>query len=709
MNNLNAFFRPNRIAVIGASSNPSKIGGRRFRTLIEGGFKGEVFPVNPGARTVQGRPAYKSLDDIPGPIDLAIIAVQASLVPETVSACARRHVRGVMIITAGFGEQSDQGRVLEQTMVAELAAGGSRLMGPNCAGLYDQASGMNLSGMTIPPGPIGLVSQSGNIVLDMVLFTRDVGIGLSRYASVGNSADVCATDVIENLLDDPATKVIVGYIEGRGEDEGRRLYVLALNHPSRKPIVILKPGKSEEGQRAALSHTGALAGNDRVANAAFRSAGIWRPGSPKEAVNVAAALARYPRLSSNRVAVLTDGGGHATLLADVLGIGGFSLARFDSSTIQELNALLPERCATENPIDFAGAAEEQPDIIARTVQICSRAKNVDAVALVGHFGGYHDNGGEEIGQQEIATAKLITDNRRPDDAPLFLQSIHANRCKPALEHIKSTGISVVRSPIELGHILQALARPLPDQRCQRMPTAKLQRSIEPGLMPAHGTDQALLEPEARGFLAKNGFAMPDWQVSSDPERLSEQCTQSGFDCVALKLIQPGLVHRTDAGGVILNLKGSAAIVDKARLLLDRAGNDKRRDATIMATAMIAPGIELVFGAMRDTHFGPVVMFGLGGVYTEALDDVAVHLAPLDEEAAASLISEIQGASLLFGYRGGPAIDIQTAVRLLVQLGDVLVAYPEINEIDLNPVILNEHGLTVADARVILSETASVDA
>ncbi|MGI9423765.1 MAG: acetate--CoA ligase family protein [Hyphomicrobiaceae bacterium] len=708
MNNLNAFFNPDRIAVIGASSNPSKIGGRRFRTLIEGDFKGEVFPVNPGAATVQGRQAYRSLDDIPGSIDLAIIAVHARLVPQMVSACAHRRIPAVMIITAGFGEQSKRGSVLEQKMVAELAASGGRLMGPNCAGLYDQMSGMNLSGMTIPPGPIGLVSQSGNIVLDMVLHARDVGTGLSRYASVGNSAHVRATDVIENLLDDPASKVVVGYIEGWGDGEGRHLCDLARSHSSRKPIVILKPGRSEEGQQAALSHTGALAGNDRVTDAAFRSAGIWRAGSPGEAVNVAAALVRYPRLSSNRVAILTDGGGHATLLADALGVAGFSLAKLDGSTIEALSALLPERCALANPIDFAGAAEEQPDVISHTIEICSRAQNVDAVALVGHFGGYHDNGGEEIGRQEIATAELIVNGRRPDDAPLVLQSIHANGNQPALEYLKNSGINVVRSPLELSQILQALAVPLPDHQRQAVTPVVRQSSAERGLVGAHGTDRALLEPEARTLLARNGFAVPDWRVSANPKQLGEQCAQSGFENVVLKLIQPRLVHRSDAGGVVLNVKGSAEIVDEAARLLDRAGHSKARDATVMATAMIAPGIELVFGAMRDTHFGPVVVFGLGGVYTEALDDVAVHPAPLHEDAAASLISEIQGASLLFGYRGGPAIDIQTAARLLVQLADVLVAYPDIDAIDLNPVILNEDGLTIADARIILSETSDLD-
>jgi acetate---CoA ligase (ADP-forming) len=701
VSDLNAFFKPARIAVIGASSDPAKIGGRRFRTLIEGNFKGEVFPVNPRAAIVQGRPAYKSLDDIPGPIDLAIVAVQARLVPETVSACARRRVPAVMIITAGFGEQSEQGRALEQSMVAELHECGGRLMGPNCAGLYDQASAMNLSGMAIPPGPIGLVSQSGNVVLDMVLHARDAGTGFSRYASVGNSADVRATDVIENLLDDPATKVIVGYIEGWGGGEGRRLYDLARSHPSRKPIVILKPGRSAEGQRAALSHTGTLAGNDRVADAAFRTAGIWRAVSPGEAVNVAAALANYPRLPSNRVAVLTDGGGHATLLADALGVAGLSLAEFNNATIEGLTELLPERSAIANPVDFAGAAEEQPEIIARTIEVCSRAKNVDAVALVGHFGGYHDNGGEEIGRQEIAAAELIASNRKSDDAPLFLQSIHANRSKPALEHIKEAGISVVRSPLELGQILKSLARPMPDHKDPSSPTVRRQPAIVEELMRARATGQALLEPEARDFLAKQGFAVPHWQASADPGQLAQLCVQSGLDNVALKLIQPGLVHRSDAGGVMLNVKGSTQITEMAGLLLGQ-GNADSANARVMATAMIGGGIELVFGAMRDTHFGPVVMFGLGGVYAEALNDVVFQLAPLHVGEAERLMSEIQGARLLFGYRGGPEIDTQAAARLLVQLGDVLVAYPEIDEIDLNPVILNEQGLAIADARIILS-------
>ncbi|MGI9479897.1 MAG: acetate--CoA ligase family protein [Hyphomicrobiaceae bacterium] len=708
MSELNAFFCPDHIAVIGASSNPAKIGGRRFRTLIEGTFNGDVYPINPRAQTVQGRRAYKSLDDVPGPVDLAIIAVRAELVAEAVSACAQRRVRAVMVITAGFGEQSIEGRALEQSMAGQLKSSGGRLMGPNCAGLFDQSSGMNLSGMAIPAGPIGLVSQSGNVVLDMVLHARDVCTGLSRYASVGNSADIRATDVVENLLDDPSTKVVVGYIEGWGDDEGRRLYNLARTHPSGKPIVLVKPGRSQEGQKAALSHTGSLAGDDRVTDAALRAAGIWRAKSPGEAINVAAALSHYSRLASDRIAILTDGGGHATLLADALGECGLTLANFDPTTIGELAGFLPERCAIANPVDFAGVAEEQPDAIARTIEICRGAKGIGAVALVGHFGGYHDNGGEAIGEQEIAAAQNIASQHEESGAPIFVQSIHANRNKFALEQLKHSGLTVVRSSLELAQVLQALARPPQCNMAAATPWIERQIPLIRLAVETTGSGQAMLEPVAREFLRNHGFAIPRWVTSSDPEKLVGLCRSANLTTVALKLIQPGLVHRTDADGVFLNVAGPAQISAVAKEMLDSARDRGAVDVTVMATAMITSGIELVFGAVRDPHFGPVVMFGIGGIYAEALNDVAFQIAPLNESMAESLISEIQSTRMLFGFRGGPTIDVEAASHLLCCLGDLLHIYPEIDGIDLNPVMLNDEDLAIADVSIILSEAPGAD-
>ena len=700
MSELDPFFAPRRVAVIGASSDPAKIGGRRFRTLIEGDFDGDVFAVNPRAEIVQGRPAYKSIDDVSGPVDLAIVAVRVEFVADAIAACAARRVPAVMIITAGFGETGAAGRAMEAQMVDMLAPHGGRLMGPNCAGLFDRTAGLNVTGMEVPQGPIGLVSQSGNVVLDIALHARAAGTGLSRYAAIGNGADVRPTDVVENLLDHDETRAVLAYIEGWNDGEGRRLHDLVRGHPSGKPVIVLKPGRSAAGRQAAFSHTGALAGDDRVVDAAFQSAGIWRASDPGDAVNVAAALARYPRLASDRVAILTDGGGHATLLADALGTAGFELTRFRPETRKLLEESLPERCAIDNPVDFAGVAEEDPAAVARTVAQLSAAPDVDAVALVGHFGGYHDNGGEEIGRQELAAAEAIV--AADGGASLFVQSIHAHRAKPALERLRASGVSVLRSPAELAQVLAALRMPAP--RGAPTPAPGLVRDAAGAALVEGGDEsgRALLEPEARAFLDGCGFDMPPWRVGQSPEELAAECAAAGWGPVALKLIQPGLIHRSDVQGVLLNVAGAAGITAGAERLLRQAQGPGASAARVMATEMIASGVELAFGAFRDRHFGPLVMFGVGGVHLEAFRDVVFAPAPLSQEDAAAMLGRIRAAGLLAGARGGPAIDADAAARLLVRLGDVLAVYPEVDEIDLNPVILNRDGLGLADARVIVS-------
>ena len=700
--NLDAFFRPRGVAVIGASAHPAKIGGRRFRTLVEGGYRGGIYPVNPRAGEILGHRVYASISDVPDPVDLAIVMVRAELVPETVDACARREISAVMVITAGFGEVSDAGTVLEREMVQQLRAYGGRLMGPNCAGLFDAREKLNIGGLEVPAGPIGVMSQSGNMVLDFARLAKVTGSGFSRCASIGNAADVRPIEVIANLLDDDATSVVLAYLEGWAENEGRRLHDLVRNHPAGKPVVILKPGRSEVGRKAALSHTGSLAGEDRIVDAAFRQAGIWRAANASEAWHVALALSRYPPLESNQVVILADGGGHATLLADALGVEGLAMPTLDASTQEALHAVLPARSVVRNPIDFAGVAEERPSAWVEVAEICRQLPEIGVVAMAGHFGGYHDNGGAEVGALEAEAARGLAALHATSGAPLLAHSIHALREKPALETLQSAGVSVFSAPHELARVLGALRAASTPRRGTISVDAVTgdDRANAEGLLhtTGPGTD-ALSEPDARAFLRAAEIAVPRWRVDADPLALGRVSAADGP--VALKLIAPGLVHRSDAGGVMLDIEGQDDIAVAARVLLDRAAPDLRDAAQVMSTPMIGSGLETVFGALRNPHFGPVLMFGLGGIHLEVIDDVVFRLAPLAEDEAHAMLGAIRAHRLLDGHRGSPSVNLKAAARLLVQLGNALIAYPAISEIDLNPVFLSPHGAAIADARVIL--------
>ena len=707
---LEAFFSPASIAFVGASNDVAKLGGRRFRSLREEGFAGQIYPVNPRSDTVQGMRAYATVAAIPGPVDLGVIVVPADQVADTVEQCLAQKMRALVVISAGFGEVSDAGKIIEQELVRNCAASGVRLMGPNCAGLFDSAAAVNIGGLQVPPGPIGLVSQSGNLVLDFARHANASGFGISRYASIGNAADVSSTDVIANLFADRATKVVLAYLEGWSANEGRRLFDLVTSHPSRKPLVVLKPGRSKAGRAAALSHTGSLAGEDRIVSAAFEQAGVHRAADPREAWELACALASYQPMAGRAVAILSDGGGHATLLADALGQAGFEVPELDQATQIALQAFLPARCTVSNPVDFAGVVEADPLAWPKAARMCLEAEGVDAVALVGHFGGYHFNGGESLAPQELAAAVELSALAANTARPLLVQSIHANGHPEALQVLRTGGVSVVRSPEHLAPILAALVvrgehpnatrLSVVDRSASEQDFGPAKGQLSRVTRQAEGGALALLEPESRELLAAAGFEVPAWQVSADPQELARMSPADG--ALALKLIAPGLIHRSDVGAVALDVRGAAQVAQAAAGLLERARDGVKSTARVLSTRMIESGTEVVIGAARDPHFGPFLMFGLGGVHLEVLDDVAFALAPLTHREALQLVGAIRSHALLDGFRGAVVGNRAAAAEILVRLGYLMVACPEIAEVDLNPIFLDGTSARIADVSVVLA-------
>ncbi|HWO06367.1 MAG TPA: CoA-binding protein, partial [Methylomirabilota bacterium] len=366
---LDSFTNPASVAVIGASTVLHKAGGRRWRSMVEAGFTGPLYPIHPTATEILGHKAYRSLTEVPAPPELAVVLVRPDLVPGALEDCGRLHVPAVVVITAGFGETGPEGKAVEQAMARGLREAGGRMIGPNCAGLFSASGRVNVLGWGVPAGPIAVISQSGNMALTFVQLAREKGIGMSKLITVGNAADLRIPEYLEYLQDDPDTRVIVAYLEGFEPGEGRAVWELMQRRPHPKPVVVIKPGETDSGRRAALSHTGALAGQHRVVAAALRQCGILRVTDSEEAWDAAMALALLPAPDPGAVVVISDGGGHATIVADTADKAGLAVPPLSAATRGALAAVLPPRSGIGNPVDFAGVAEEEPEVVPRVVDI----------------------------------------------------------------------------------------------------------------------------------------------------------------------------------------------------------------------------------------------------------------------------------------------------------------------------------------------------
>lgn len=703
---LDYFLNPNSVAVIGASTVLHKAGGRRWRSMVEAGFAGRLYPVHPTAREILGHQTYRSIRTVPGPVDLAVVLVRPDLVPEVIGDCADLRIPAVVVITAGFGETGGEGKRIEREMVDRLRGAGGRMIGPNCAGLFSASGRVNVLGWNVPSGPVALISQSGNMALGFALLAREKGLGFSKLITVGNAADIRIPEYLDYLFADPETKVIVAYLEGFAPMEGRALWALLRSHPAPKPVVVLKPGETESGRRAALSHTGALAGEHRVVEAALRQCGALRVADTEDAWDAALALATLPPPRAGTVVVISDGGGHATIVCDTAARLGLGVPRLSESTQHTLAKILPPRSAIINPVDFAGVAEEEPEVVPRVLDVCLADPEIGGVILAGHFGGYFKIATEELGQREQVAAREIAEVVRRRAKPVIVHTIYGAERLPALEELRRAGIPIYRSLEASAKAMASLWRYWHGRERRQAPGARRSRPDE-GQVAAllgRGTDGAgfvLLEPDARELLALYGIPIPPFRVTSSPEETAGAAGAFGGP-VALKLVAPGLVHKSEGGGVLLDVRGPEAAAAGHCRLLEQAGTIGAPSPRVLVTPMIHDGIDTVIGAFRDPQFGPVVMFGLGGIFVEALNDVVFRLAPLDELDAQAMIREVRSYRLFHGLRGRPPCDLASLVDILIRVSELAADRDDVAELDLNPVFLLPRGAAVADARIVLA-------
>ncbi len=689
---------PRSVAVIGASRKRGTVGGELFHNLLASGFTGPVYPVNPKAAAVQSVAAYPSVDDLPGPVDLAVLAVPAPQVAPVARACAARGVGALVVLSAGFAESGPEGAERQLELLEICRRSGMRLVGPNCLGVIntDPTVRMNATfGPTLPVhGRVGFGSQSGALGLAIVDYANDLGLGLSSFVSLGNKADVSGNDLLGYWQDDPDTDMVLLYLESFGNP---RKFARFANRLARtKPIVAVKAGRSVAGTRAASSHTGALlAASDVSVDALFRQAGVIRTDTLSELFDVAKLLADQPAPAGRRVAIVTNAGGPGILCADACEAAGLQVPAFSEGLRSRLAAVLPAEAAAGNPVDLLAAAP--PQRYGPAIELVAASGEVDALIVI-HIPPLA--GEQGVGAVAAAVSRaaaqappamtVLAAFMRTGDPPAELRS---GRRRIPCYQFPEEGAKALARAADRGEWLR---RPE-----GRVPAVAGIRQEEAAAMLAEaladGPRWLTVEESAR-LLDCYGLPVAPWRLVATPRQAGKAAAQLGGP-VALKAVVPGLLHKTEAGGVRLNLRGSAAVTRAATGLARQLATAGQRPARFLVQRMATGVAELLVGVVNDRTFGPVVAVGAGGTSAELLRDVAVRLAPLTDRDATEALHELKTFPLLDGWRGTPPADRAALEDLLVRIGLLADNHPEIAELDCNPVVAGTDGAAIVDTRI----------
>jgi acyl-CoA synthetase (NDP forming) len=675
---LRPLFEPRSVAVVGASNDPAKWGQWLARGAIRGEHRRSVYLVNRRGGEVLGRTAYPTLSDLPESPELVVLAVPAAAFEQAVDESLGVGARAIIAISAGLGELGEEGRALETAVVERVRAAGAVLLGPNCNGLCDASAELELGLDGLPAGSIGFVSQSGNLCYEVAQLAADVDLGLSRVVSIGNQADLDAAVLVEALSADPHTRVIAAYVEDFRD--GRAFARAAA--ASETPVVLLAAGQSEAGHRAARSHTGALVSDGAAVDAACRAAGIVRVTTPRELVDTAQLLLERDRPRGRRLAIVGDGGGTAVIAADVASAAGLEVPTVSDGLRARLAADLPSRSSTANPVDLAGAGEEDFRSYARVVGTLLASGEVDTVLLVGYLGGYTHHS-DELATRELEVADSLAAAAAESGRPLVCQLMYADA--PPARRLRELGVPVYR---EIERALGSLGRVVTAATAPRRAIPEYV-IVPPG--PAGGDGYL----EARRIVEEGGVPLAPCRAAQSPDEVLAAADGLGYP-VVLKAL--GLLHKSDAGGVALSLDDADALL-AARQRMEEALSP---EGYAVERMVAEPGaVELIVGCRRDPRFGPIVLVGLGGVYAEVLRDVAVALAPAEPDEIEELLLSLRGASLLTGARRRPGVDLGAVARAASALSRIAADHPELAEIEVNPLLALRDGAVGLDARVVL--------
>ena len=694
------FFHPKSIAVIGASGTPGKVGHAVLLNLIQHGYKGKIYPVNPTKTSLMDLPCYKSVLNIPGDVDLGIVIVPGNAMFEVVEQCGQKGLAGLVVISAGFKETGAKGAKIEKRLIGQAKKYGMRVQGPNCLGLISTDVSMNASfahGMPIP-GHIAFLSQSGAFCTAVLDWALGNDVGFSKFISLGNKGDLGEVEFIEYLAKDPQTKVILIYQEG--VNNGRAFMEAARKVVRKKPIIVLKSGGTAAGARAASSHTGSLAGADRAYECAFKQSGIIRARSVRELFDYARAFDGQPVPKGDGIGIVTNAGGPGIIATDAVENSILKMASFNKRTIDNLHKALPPAAAYYNPVDIVGDGDEHR--FRAALELVAKDKNVHSLLCM-------------MAPTNLVDASKFAEqvckvNRKYKKTTVTSFMGYA-KMKGAVEVLQKYDVPNYENPDEAVKALDGMVRysqwlAVPDARPKKL--KKIRRTTVKKLLNGVFEEDrnALTELEAKDVVSAYGLRTSRDILAENIQEAIEAAEEIGYP-VVMKIVSPEILHKTDVGGVILGIENAEGVRDSFMEIVSRA-RQFMPDATILGVSvqeMVRKGREVIIGATRDAQFGPMIMFGLGGIYVEVLKDVAFRIAPLTQRDAVQMVREIRSYPLLMGVRGEPPVDMDTIHDYILRISQMMVDFPQIDQIDLNPLLVHPQGegAHAIDARFILRE------
>ena len=705
---LQSIFAPRSIAVIGASDEPGKVGAVTLANLVKAGFAGPIYPVNPRHATVQGLPAFVSVADLPQPVDLAVICTPASTVPELVRQCGVAGVGGLVILTAGFREVGAAGQAADQALAEQLRQfPNMRAIGPNCLGVMAPAARLNASfaASMAAPGRVAFVSQSGALCTAMLDWAAEQSVGFSHFVSVGNMLDIDMADLLDYLAEDAATDAVMLYIESI--TSARRFMSAARACARHKPIVAYKAGRFPQSAKAAASHTGAMAGVDSVYEAAFERAGIVRVFEVDDLFDCAQLLAHGPRVRGDRLAIVTNAGGPGVMACDALLARGGKLARLSAATLSKLDQALPAAWSHGNPVDVLGDAA--PARFARALEIVSDDDAADAVLAILTPQAMTD---------PTATARAVVEVAHQARKPIVANWMGGQMVHEGIDVLNSAGVPTARTPNDAVAAFSHLVRHARNQELLYETPREVPLDLDGG--PHPGRDELrklfssgrelLYESEAKALLATYGISVTEARLGHSADEVAALADKLGYP-VVLKVVSPQITHKTDVGGVTLNL----ASPDQVRAAYEEmltSVRQARPDALIEGVSVqpmvsLPGGIELIVGAKKDPVFGPVIMVGFGGIAAELFGDRALGLPPLNERLALRMLQSLRAWPLVTGFRGRkPVANVDRLVETLLRFSTLVADFPEIAELDANPVLVRDEQVITLDARVVVDREAA---
>ena len=698
MSDLDAILRPRSVAVIGASRRPDTIGHEVLANILRYGFTGAVFPVNPNASAVHSIKCYPSVDAIPDPVDLAVIVVPKDHVLDVADSCGRKGVRGLVVISAGFKEVGEAGAAAERRLMEIVRRHGMRMVGPNCMGVLNADPAVSLNATfapTMPPfGHAAFVSQSGALGMSVLDYAKEYGIGISQFVSVGNKPDVSGNDLLLQWEHDATVGVILMYVENFGNP--RRFLEIASRIAKQKPIIAMKSGRSRVGARAAASHTGSLAASDAAVDALLTQAGVLRAASMEELFDMAMAFTGSPLPRSRRTAVLTNSGGPGILVADALEPQGIELVDLSPETIARLRPLFPEEASLRNPVDMIASATAADYRAALDTLLADG--NVDsAVAIfVPPLG---------IRAGDVAESIAAAAGQHPGK-PVLAVLMGREGLPEGRAELHRAGIPAYIFPESAARALGALrrvrewrARPVVPDRPLTVDRERAARLIAQARSAGR---TKLTELEVLGVLSAYGIAVAPARLAHDAEDAARAAAEVGYP-VAVKIVSAQIIHKTEVGGVRTGIGTAVELKEACVEMLDSVSR-QAPSATIdglLVQRMISGGRETIVGVSRETVFGPLVMFGLGGINVEALADVVFRIAPLGPLDVHDMLKGIRGAAILEGVRGAPPVDFAALGEVVRRVGQLALDHDDVAELDINPLLALPQGATAVDARILL--------